>query len=218
MSRPDAPTYDAHWGYRTLDAERYERRRYGSPLRRWNLRMLERTLARALEGVTPGGLVLDAPCGTGILAPFLRGRGFRVVGADISPNMLAVARGRAQPVDVFRGDVELLPIRAKSVDAIVVSRFLMHLPPERRISVLQTFAAAARGPVIGMVCHPYTFKTMSRAVRRVLGLTKKTTNRLTRRQLEAEVAAAGLRLERVLPVSPGFSEKWIIVVRAAGPQ
>lgn len=218
MARPDAPTYHAHWGYRTLDAERYERRRYGSFLRRWNLRLLEKTLARALEGVKPGGLVLDAPCGTGILAPFLRSLGFRVVGADISPNMLAVARGRAQPVDVLRGDVEDLPIRAKSVDAVVVSRFLMHLPADRRIAVLRTFAEATSGPVIGMVCHPYTFKTMSRAARRFLGLTKKTTNRLTRKQLDAEITAAGLRLERVLSVSPGFSEKWIIVVRAAGPQ
>lgn len=217
MSRLAAPSYHAHWGYRTLDAERYERRRYGG-LRKWNLRLLERTLTRALADVPRGGLVLDAPCGTGILAPFLRGIGFRVVGADISGNMLAAARGRAVPVHCLRGDVEHLPIRARSVDAVVVSRFLMHLPVDRRIAALRTFAAATRGPVIATVCHPYTVKSSTRRLRKFLHMKTKPILRMTRAQLEAEVAAAGLRLERVLHVFPGFSEKWVVVVRTADPQ
>src|SRR5215470_1455672 len=103
--------YDARWGYRGLDARRYEQRRYGGLVRRFNLRLLERALARALGGVEPHGLVLDVPCGTGILADCLRARGFRIVGADISPAMLAIAHGRGPTLGHVRADLEVPPWR-----------------------------------------------------------------------------------------------------------
>ena len=206
--------YDARWGYRSFDARRYEARRYGGLVRRLNHRMLERALARGLEGVRAGGVVLDAPCGTGVLADFLRGLGFQVLGADISPAMLAVARERGPVVGHVRADLERPPLRAGSVDAVVSTRFLMHLPAELRPRVLRTLATLARGPVVATVCHPYTVKSFGRAVRGALGGTKKKSPRLTRPELEAEVASAGLRLERVIPVMPLLSEVWVIVVHA----
>jgi predicted TPR repeat methyltransferase len=48
-------------------------------------------LGRALERRTA---VLDAGCGTGLLAPALRPLATRLVGVDLSPGMLAVARAR----------------------------------------------------------------------------------------------------------------------------
>src|SRR5262249_14693579 len=151
--------------------------------------------------------VLDAPCGTGILGGFLRGLGFRVLGADISPAMLDVARERGPAVGLVRVDLERPPLRARSVDAVVSTRFLMHLPDALRPRVLG-------GPVVATVCHPYTFKSFGRAVRRALGRQVKQSPRLTRQALEVEVAAAGLRLERVIPVMPILSEVWVIVVHA----
>src|SRR5207249_3086752 len=130
--RPATADYDARWGYRQLDARRYERRRYGGAIRRLNHRLLERALGRALAGLAPGALVLDAPCGTGILGPFLARRGLRVIGADISPAMLAVARERDGAVGHVRADLELPPLRPRSVDAVVCTRFLMHLPAASR--------------------------------------------------------------------------------------
>ena len=212
MAEPVAGRYDARWGYRALDAERYERRRYGSPGRRLNLHLLERALSRALESVPAGGLVLDAPCGTGILWSFLRRKGFRVVGADISPAMLAVARRRAGSLGQVRADLEQPPCRARSVDAVVSSRFMMHLPPDTRPRVLRALADLARGPVIATICHPYTWKSFQRAVRRMLGANVKRSPRLTRRELAAEAASAGLRVERVIPVLPLLSEVWVVVL------
>jgi len=93
-------------GLSPLDARRYERRRYGGLVRRLNLRLLERALARALAGVDGRRLVLDVPCGTGIIGDYLAVRGFRIVGADISPAMLEVARERAHALGLLRADLE----------------------------------------------------------------------------------------------------------------
>ena len=206
--------YDARWGYRSFDARRYEQRRYGGIVRQLNHRLLERALAQGLSGVRKGGVVLDAPCGTGVLADFLRGLGLRIVGADISPAMLEVAKERGPVVGHVRADLERPPLRPESVDAVVSTRFLMHLPPALRPRVLRAMATLTRGPVVATVCHPYTVKTFGRSVRAALGRKVKKSPRLTRRELEAEVASAGLRLERVISVMPILSEVWVIVVHA----
>src|SRR4029453_7433681 len=156
MAKPVAEHYDARWGYRHFDAERYERRRYGGWGRRLNPRLTERALARAPADRPQGPLVLDAPCGTGILSAFLHRRGFRVIGADISPAMLAVAgrrgaalghvradfrrRRRGAALGHGRADLERPPCRSHSVAAIESSRFMMHLPPDTRTRVFRTMA------------------------------------------------------------------------------
>jgi SAM-dependent methyltransferase len=210
---PAPAYYDARWGYRTLDARRYERRRYGGLVRRLNLCLLERALGRALEGVGGGRLVLDVPCGTGILGAFLASRGFRVMSADISPAMLAVARTRNHALGHVRADLEAPPYRPASFEAVVCARFLMHVPAASRPRMLRTLAELSRGPLVATVCHPYTVKSAGRALRRALGGQAKRSPRLTRRQLAAEVEAAGLRLERVIPVLPLLSEVWVVVIR-----
>jgi 2-polyprenyl-3-methyl-5-hydroxy-6-metoxy-1,4-benzoquinol methylase len=213
MPAPAVANYDARWGYRRLDARRYERRRYGGIVRRLNLRLLERALARALAGVPAGGLVLDVPCGTGILGGFLAARGLRVVGADISPAMLDVAHARAGAVGHVRADLELPPYRPGSFDAVVCARFLMHVPAGDRPRLLRTLAELTRGPLVATVCHPWTVKSLGRSIRRALGAHAKRSPRLTRAALAAEVEAAGLSLERVIPVLPILSETWVAVMR-----
>jgi SAM-dependent methyltransferase len=213
MPAPVTANYDARWGYRDFDARRYERRRYGSLVRRLNLRLLERVLLRALAGVNGRRLVLDVPCGTGIIGDYLASRGFRIVGADISPAMLEVARERDHALGLLRADLEAPPWRPGTFDAVVCARFLMHLPAESRPRVLATLAGLTHGPLVATVCHPYTVKSFGRSLRRLLGRSGKRSPRLTRQALAAEVEAAGLQLERVIPVLPLLSEVWVVVLR-----
>jgi len=213
MPAPATADYDARWGYRHLDARRYERRRYGGLVRGLNLRLLERALAQALAGVGGRRLVLDLPCGTGIIGAYLAARGFRVVGADISPAMLEVAREREHALGLLRADLEAPPWRPGSFDAVVCARFLMHVPAASRPRVLSTLAGLTSGPLIATVCHPYTVKSLGRSIRRQLGRPTKQSPRLTRHALATEVEAAGLTLERVIPVLPLLSEVWVVVLR-----
>jgi len=65
----------------------------------WEARM-RREIPVLMEVFGPpgGGGILDAGCGTGHQAAALSQRGYRVVGADVSEEMLAVARRTAQRV------------------------------------------------------------------------------------------------------------------------
>src|SRR5207247_57572 len=141
MPAPVTADYDARWGYRHFDARRYERRRYGGLVRGLNLRLLERVLVRALARVDSRRLVLDVPCGTGIIGGYLAARGFRIVGADISPAMLEVARERDHALGLLRADLEAAPWRPGSFDAVVCARFLMLVLAASRPRVLRSLAA-----------------------------------------------------------------------------
>ena len=208
-------TYPASLGgYRTVDARRYERRRYGSPIRRLNLRLTERAILRALGDVPAGGVVLDLPCGTGILHERLRERGLHVVAADLSPTMLAVARSRGEALGYVRADARHLPFGPGRFDAALCTRFLMHLDADARIATLRALAQITRGPVVATVCHPYTVKTAGRALRRFLGRKVKQSPRLTRAELDEELRRGDLKLTRLIPVAPILSEVWVVAVTA----
>lgn len=73
--------------------------------------------------------VLDLGCGTGRYAVPLAREGVRVVGADRSPEMLAMLASKegADRVRVVRCDAEALPFR-RAFDAVLFSHFL-HLVP-----------------------------------------------------------------------------------------
>ena len=55
--------------------------------------------------VPPGGSVLDAGCGTGRVAIELAQRGLDVVGVDLDPAMLDLARGKAPDQPWIQGDL-----------------------------------------------------------------------------------------------------------------
>jgi ubiquinone/menaquinone biosynthesis C-methylase UbiE len=69
----------------------------------------------------PGELILDAGCGTGILARELSGRGTAVVGVDLSAAMLAAARRNTEGtgVTLLQADINALPFSRSFFDAAV---------------------------------------------------------------------------------------------------
>jgi len=85
------------------------------------------TVARS-AGVEPGHSVLDVACGTGALAcavvPIAGSEG-RVVGLDVNPEMLAVARSKPAPVEWIEGRAEALPFDDASFDRVVSQFGLM---------------------------------------------------------------------------------------------
>ena len=86
-------------------------------------------LARLLEfaALRPDSLVLDAGCGPGIVCEALLGAGHRVLGVDLSTEMLARARARCarfgDRARFVQGSV--LELEASGFDA-AISRFVVH--------------------------------------------------------------------------------------------
>jgi ubiquinone/menaquinone biosynthesis C-methylase UbiE len=86
---------------------------------------------RAWLGERATGRVLEVAIGTGRSLPFYVAA-TSLTGVDISPEMLAVARRRAEerglPVDLREGDAESLPVDDAAYDSVVCSLSLCTIP------------------------------------------------------------------------------------------
>jgi SAM-dependent methyltransferase len=106
----------------------------------------------ALGPIAPGEAVLDLGCGAGfdaLVAAQLVGPGGRVVGIDLSPEMLAVARaGRAGTglarVGFAEAQVEVLPFPDAAFD-VVLSNGVLNLVPDKPCVVREIFRVLRPG-------------------------------------------------------------------------
>lgn len=93
---------------------------------------------KALAALKPGEVVVDLGCGGGFdcfLAAREVGENGRVIGVDMTPNMLSKARGSAAQgkygnVEFRLGEIEHLPIADNTVD-VVISNCVINLSPDK---------------------------------------------------------------------------------------
>jgi ubiquinone/menaquinone biosynthesis C-methylase UbiE len=84
-------------------------------------------MRRILDGL-PAGTALDAACGTGRHAAYLSSLGHAVIGVDICPQMLDVARAKVGGADFREGELHELPVADQSADLVVCALALTHVP------------------------------------------------------------------------------------------
>jgi SAM-dependent methyltransferase len=97
--------------------------------------------------VGPSDDVVDVACGSGALTRALRARtGGRVVGVDLNPAMLAVARRRGGDIDYVEGDGQDLPLDDGEFDVAACQFGLMFLPDPAR-GVAELVRVGRRGTV-----------------------------------------------------------------------
>ena len=92
--------------------------------RHWKKRLID------LAAIAPGARVLDLACGTGDIALAAADRGARVVGLDITPRMIVLARAKAANGRTawVVGDMTALPVVSGSVDVVTVGYGLRNVP------------------------------------------------------------------------------------------
>lgn len=84
--------------------------------------------------IGPGVRVLDVACGPGRVAAAAAARGAVATGVDLSPGMVALARGLHPGIAFHEAEVEALPFGAAAFDALTCSFGLGHFPrPERAV-------------------------------------------------------------------------------------
>lgn len=98
---------------------------------------------RLVETCPEGGIVLDAPCGTGRYFPLVTGTGRRVVGIDQSAGMLAQARARGLAEDLVHGALQELTFDG-AFDAAMTIDAMENIPPEDWPLVLSKLSRAIR--------------------------------------------------------------------------
>jgi ubiquinone/menaquinone biosynthesis C-methylase UbiE len=116
-----------HWQLAGSAPELYERYLVPAITSKWAADLVERA------NPMPGQAVLDVACGTGIVARLtaermLRGR---VVGLDLNPGMLAVARSAPQsgaPIEWIEGSVLELPFDNGSFELVLCQLGLQFFP------------------------------------------------------------------------------------------
>jgi SAM-dependent methyltransferase len=113
----------------------------------------ETALLPLLESLAPGR-ALDAACGTGRVSGYLADAGHEVLGVDVTPEMLELARAKVPQARFVVGRLEALPVDEASFDLVVCCLALDHCtdvgPP------IAELARAARpgGRVILTDIHP----------------------------------------------------------------
>lgn len=89
-------------------------------------RLIE-TCAR-LAKFKPCGRIADFGCGSGVFTDLLRQQGYVPVGLDISPKLIELGKAKYPNVEFIEGDVEHLPFPSQSLDGILLSGLVHHLP------------------------------------------------------------------------------------------
>jgi len=104
--------------------------------------------------VRPGARLLDVATGSGNVALFAAEAGAKVVGLDLVPELLDVARSRAlaEGLDIewVQGDAEALPFADGSFDA-VTSVFGVQFAPRHQVTADELVRVCRPGGTIGVV-------------------------------------------------------------------
>ncbi len=129
----------------------------------------------------PGERVLDVACGTGIVARQVArwvGASGQVVGLDLSPAMLAVARSAAgregASIEWHEGRAEALPFPEGRFDLVLCQQGLQFVP-EKPQAVAEMYRVLSEGGRValsvwrGLDHHPF-FATLNGVVLRHLGI------------------------------------------------
>jgi SAM-dependent methyltransferase len=158
------------------------------------------------------GPVLDVPCGAGRFLPIFAAAAERTVGADVSMDMLGLARGVAAeapgPCAVLAADARRLPFADGTFELAFAMRLLHRVrDAAEREAVLAELARASRRWVLFSFYNRRSFRGLRDRLRgRYPGE--------TRSRIAAEARRAGLRVERWLAAGP-LARQTLVLCRVA---
>jgi len=138
---------DAQTGYRSWSANYDEP---GNPII-----ALEQPAVWSLIDPLPAGAALDAGCGTGRHARHLVELGHRVVGVDLTPEMLDVARVSVPAAEFRTGDLVAIPAGDAQFDLVVCGLAIAHVADLDAAVAELARVVRSGGHVVLSALHPF---------------------------------------------------------------
>jgi SAM-dependent methyltransferase len=105
---------------------------------------LDRALLEGFAELAGAGAIADVGCGPGHVTRFLAARNARVIGIDIAPGMLAVAREHAPALAFAAGSMLELPAADATCAGIIALYSIIHLTADERAQACREFARVVR--------------------------------------------------------------------------
>jgi ubiquinone/menaquinone biosynthesis C-methylase UbiE len=185
----------------------------------------KRTLQKALSAIPHCEMssfkILDIPCGTGRMIKFLNQQDKCVTGADISKEMMNIAKKKTSNTnsspDFYQVDAVSLPFKDNAFDAIISIRFMGHIPKGTRIKILSEFGRISKNAIV-----EYSLKTKTVKIRQAIEKTLKTGSGLSRRwewhtfeknDLFKEIKEAGLKVINMWAKLPYLSDSYYFLMQ-----
>jgi ubiquinone/menaquinone biosynthesis C-methylase UbiE len=147
------------WHIFDAAADRYERW-YDTPKGHRVAREEQALISWLLQQVPVADRVVEIGCGTGHFTEWLRGRGTQAIGLERSPGMLSAMRRRWPDAVALLGDALHLPMRSRSVDAVLFVTALEFLEDPRQ--AVAEAARVARSGLILVVLNRWSLGGLSR--------------------------------------------------------
>lgn len=191
-------------------AERYRDRRFttgsGRGTHRREVRAMRAILRVALRPPSRPGPWLDAPAGAGRMSEQLPEPVFRI---DRSAEMLRAAPGAGRAACA---SVHALPFADGTFAGALCHRLLHHLPTSaERVAVLAELRRVTDGPIVVSFFHAVSVQNARRSLARHLGKRRSGRCAITLRRFQRDLWDAGLRIRRVVPLLPLWSEQWLVL-------
>jgi ubiquinone/menaquinone biosynthesis C-methylase UbiE len=171
-------------------------------------------IEKALRIAKTNGPILDIPCGTGRITELLLRKGYKVTGADISPEMINYAKSRTfqykDSVDFEIQDIEHLDFASNSYNMILTIRLLHHIPMSLHEKILKELHRVTRKWVIITFSNKYTIQNIKRNF--ISLFNKFPRYSISPEVFEKEAREAGFEIRLRLPLFLFFSESIFVLL------
>ena len=176
--------------------------------------LIRRLLARRKWNAAD--LVLDAPCGTGILASTLAPIAPRVLASDISSEMMQLAAG-AYAIKGFGGfvqaDITSMPFRDGRFSIMVTLGFMHRVPAEIRGRALRELhRICADTAIISFSLTSPTQRLKHLLLSAISARHVPAPCAISMEEAEQEIRRAGFRISERIAVLPLLSSEWLYVL------
>jgi SAM-dependent methyltransferase len=174
-------------------------------------------IAKALEACSPPpAQVLDIPCGTGKLADVLSQHDCQVIAADISLEMMALAKtayeGRPGFQGFIRCDVTQLPMADESFDTVICLRLIHLIPPHLRRKIIKELARVTGRRLIVSYGMASRFQRIRLRLRRMITGKVSAPHPVDFNVAQEDFSEAGLKLVRSFSILPLLSCEQVFVL------